>query len=113
LRKNGADTGITCTVAAGGTTCPASGSVAYAINDKISVRFNRSGSDNSTSMTFRVQLTGSGSNLVTPATGLPVAGGPGGIVVDNISSTTGASQVYISTRARPGRAVQASQAGLN
>jgi hypothetical protein len=60
-------------------------------------------------MTIRVELTGTG----TPAAGLPVAGGPGGIVVDNISSTTGASQVYISTRARPGRAVQASQAGLN
>ena len=113
LRKNGADTAITCTVPAGGTTCPASGSVSYAIGDTISVRFNRSGTGSSTAMTFRVQLTGSGSNLTTPAAGLPASGGTGGIVVDNVSSVAGASQVYYANRKRPGRAVQASQAGLN
>lgn len=112
LRKNGADTGITCTVAAGGTTCTASGSISYAIGDTISVRLNRSSTGTSNAMTFRVQLTGSGSNLVTPAAGISAAGGTGGIVVDNVSSAAGASQVYFSTRSRPGRAIQASQAGL-
>ena len=112
LRKNGADTGITCTVAAGGTTCPASGSVSYAIGDTISVRLNRSSTGTSGAMTFQVQLTGSGSNLVTPAAGISAAGGTGGIVVDNVSSAAGASQVYYSLRSRPGRAIQASQAGL-
>ena len=63
-------------------------------------------------MTFQVQLTGSGSNLVTPAAGISAAGGTGGIVVDNVSSAAGASQVYYSLRSRPGRAIQASQAGL-
>jgi hypothetical protein len=108
LRKNGSNTAISCSTANNSATNTCTGSVSYAAGDTLSVSAVRS-SGTSTAMTIRVELTGTG----TPAAGLPVAGGPGGIVVDNISSTTGASQVYISTRARPGRAVQASQAGLN
>jgi hypothetical protein len=44
--------------------------------------------------------------------GLPAPGGTSGIIVDNISSTTGASQIYYSTLTSPGNAVQASQAAL-
>jgi hypothetical protein len=109
LRKNGSNTAISCSTANNSATNTCTGSVSYAAGDTLSVSVDRSGTGTSTAMTIRVELTGTG----TPAAGLPVAGGPGGIVVDNISSTTGASQVYISTRARPGRAVQASQAGLN
>lgn len=112
LRKNGADTGITCTVEEFESTCTASGSVAYAAGDTISVRLNRSGTGTSAAMTFQVQLTGSGSNLTTPAAGFGAPGGTSGIVVDNVSTQAGASQIYYSTLARPGRAVQATQAGL-
>lgn len=49
----------------------------------------------------------------TASAGLPAAGGTGGIVIDNTSLTTGASEVYYSTLTSPGSAVQASQAGLN
>jgi hypothetical protein len=45
--------------------------------------------------------------------GLTVYGGTGGIVVDNISATAGASQVYFSHAATTGNAVQASQNALN
>lgn len=44
--------------------------------------------------------------------GIQATGGTGGIVIDNISSTTGASQIYYSTLTSPGNAVQASQAAL-
>jgi len=43
---------------------------------------------------------------------LPAPGGTSGIIIDNYSSTTGASQIYYSTLTSPGNAVQASQAGL-
>ena len=49
----------------------------------------------------------------TATTGLAAAGGTGGIIFDNISTVTGASQVYYSTLTSPGNAIQASQAGLN
>ncbi len=39
-------------------------------------------------------------------------GGTGGIIFDNISTVTGASQVYYSTLTSPGNAIQASQAAL-
>jgi len=45
--------------------------------------------------------------------GLAAPGGTSGIIVDNISSSTGASQIYYSTLTSPGSAIQASQAGLN
>jgi hypothetical protein len=44
--------------------------------------------------------------------GLAATGGTSGIIVDNISSTPGASQIYYSTLTSPGNAVQASQAAL-
>lgn len=62
-------------------------------------------------------LNGSGStswgSSNTARAGLQVYGGTGGIVVDNISGTAGASQVYFSHVSAPGNAVQASQNGLN
>ena len=47
-----------------------------------------------------------------PAAGLLIPGGTGGIVIDNISALSGASQVYFSNLSSPGNAYQASQAGL-
>jgi hypothetical protein len=44
--------------------------------------------------------------------GLAATGGASGMIIDNISSTTGASQIYYSTLTSPGNAVQASQALL-
>ncbi len=49
---------------------------------------------------------------VAPSAALAAAGGTGGIIIDNISSTGGASQVYYSTLTSPGNAIQASQAAL-
>ena len=60
----------------------------------------------------------------TPSAALPAPGGTSGIIIDNTSGTTGASQVYYSQTGfgtggsevaptLPGNAVQASQAGLN
>ena len=45
-------------------------------------------------------------------TGLKAPGGTGGIVVDNNSSTPGASQIYFTQQAAGGNAIQASQSGL-
>ena len=45
--------------------------------------------------------------------GLAAPGGASGIIIDNVSSTTGASQIYYSTLTNPGNAIQASQAALN
>ena len=42
-----------------------------------------------------------------------VTGGTGGIVVDNTSASTGASQVYFSQLQAGGNAIQASQATLD
>lgn len=64
---------------------------------------------------FMFNLTGATWNgsLAAGAT-LAATGGTGGIVVDNISSVSGASQVYYATQGTTGvgNAVQASQAGL-
>jgi hypothetical protein len=49
----------------------------------------------------------------TAVDGLAAPGGTSGIVIDNVSSVVGASQVYYMTRTSPGNAIQASQAGLN
>jgi len=49
----------------------------------------------------------------TPVASLQAPGGTGGIIIDNISATPGAAQIYYSTLTSPGNAVQASQAGLN
>jgi hypothetical protein len=54
-------------------------------------------------------------NTNAPMAGLPSAGGSGGLIIDNVSSTAGASQVYygqLGAAGVPGNAVQASQAGL-
>jgi hypothetical protein len=51
----------------------------------------------------------------TPRAGIISIGGSGGMVIDNVSSTAGASQVYygqLGGAGVPGNAVQASQAGL-
>jgi hypothetical protein len=63
---------------------------------------------------YMFNLTGKTWNAAATANaGLPAPGGTSGIVVDNVSSATGASQIYYSTLSNPGNAVQASQAGLN
>ncbi len=49
----------------------------------------------------------------TARAGLAVPGGSSGIIIDNTSNATGASQVYFSNLATPGKAYQASQALLN
>jgi hypothetical protein len=49
---------------------------------------------------------------IAPSASLPAAGGTGAIIIDNINSTAGASQVYYSTLTSPGNAIQASQAAL-
>ncbi|WP_240098590.1 hypothetical protein [Thermomonas flagellata] len=59
--------------------------------------------------------SGPWSPSLAPGAGLPTFGGTSGIVVDNISSSPGASQVYFSHGGNvngTGNAVQASQAGL-
>ena len=43
----------------------------------------------------------------------PAPGGTSGIIIDNISGTTGNSQIYYMTLAAPGTIVQASQAALD
>lgn len=48
-----------------------------------------------------------------PSAALAVPGGTGGIVVDNISATSGSSQVYFSHSDSTGNAIQASQSALD
>jgi hypothetical protein len=63
---------------------------------------------------YMYNMTGKTWNTsATANAGVSAPGGTGGIIVDNISTTTGASQIYYSTLTGPGNAVQASQAGLN
>ena len=63
---------------------------------------------------YMFNLTGiAWSTATTANAGLTAAGGTGGIIIDNISATAGASQIYYSTRTSPGRAIQASQSALN
>ena len=47
-----------------------------------------------------------------PAAALAAPGGTGGIVVDNVSGTTGNSQIYFGQLGAGGNAIQASQSGL-
>ena len=110
---NGAPTALSCEVT--GTSCTDTGSVLVTPGQQIAVRVVRDGSNEAQPGTIRVRLSGtppSSAPSLTLGAGLTAAGGTSGIVVDNISAQTGASQIYYSTRARPGRAVQASQAGL-
>jgi hypothetical protein len=106
LRKNAANTAITCAVAAGVATCTATTPpVSYAAGDTIDVSVVRTAGANTLTNTVRVQL----GTAATAA--LNANGGTGGIIIDN-TATGGGSQVYYATRTSPGIAVQASQAGL-
>jgi hypothetical protein len=66
---------------------------------------------------FAYNLTGlTWGTAITPDSSLNVSGGTGGtggIIIDGMAATTGASQIYYATRNTPGNAVQASQSGLN
>lgn len=96
---NGADEFIYASVTAWGTTTGCNGNTV------------------ATACVYMYKIAGSGAitwnNAAAATAGLPAAGGTGGIIVDNISTTTGASQIYYSTLTSPGNAVQASQAALN
>jgi hypothetical protein len=65
---------------------------------------------------FMLNLTGKAWNTSATANAtLPASGGTGGIIIDNVSITPGASQIYFSNlgiSGNPGNAVQASQAAL-
>lgn len=88
---NGADEYLYASVTAGGNDTGCSGACIYVFN-----------------------LTGLTWGTGAAATaGLPAPGGTSGIIIDNISATAGASQIYYSTLTSPGNAIQASQAGLN
>jgi hypothetical protein len=58
-------------------------------------------------------LTGIVWGTTNALAGLAAPGGTSGIVIDNVSATSGASQIYYSTLTSPGGAIQASQAALN
>jgi hypothetical protein len=62
---------------------------------------------------YMFNLAGAWSAAKTASAGLTAPGGTGGIIIDNISTATGASQIYYATRTSPGNAIQASQAALN
>jgi hypothetical protein len=63
---------------------------------------------------YMFNLTGITWSAATNATaGLAATGGTSGIVIDNVSGTSGSSQIYYSTLTSPGGAIQASQAALN
>ncbi|HVN36494.1 MAG TPA: hypothetical protein VMU96_14715, partial [Casimicrobiaceae bacterium] len=117
LRNNYTSTSVVCSIPAGSTTCSDSthSSPFPNVGDAIDVLVQKSAGGTNLTTTYRVQLTYTGTPWAasTAATaGIPAAGGAGGIIIDNISSTTGASQVYYSTVTSPGNAVQASQAAL-
>lgn len=86
-------------------------------NDYIYASVTASGNDTGCTgaCVYMYNLTGLtwNTNAVAGA-GIPATGGTGGIIVDNISATAGASQIYYSTLGSGGvgTAVQASQAGL-
>ena len=113
---NGATaTSITCKIPAGQIQCTDTYNTAsLATGNLVSIQVTRTGTG-AINTTRQVQLSKATSAAATASvvTGLPAAGGTSGIVVDNISTQAGTSQVYFSTLARPGRAIQASQAGLN
>jgi hypothetical protein len=102
-------------------TCSPVSEVMNGANDYIYVSVPVSGTANGCSGTtgtagcvYMYKLNGIAWSTSTASTaGIAAAGGTGGIIIDNISSTTGASQVYFSTITSPGNAVQASQALLN
>jgi len=117
LRNNYASTSVVCSIPAGSTTCSDNThtSTFPNVGDAIDVLVQKSAGGTNLTTTYRVQLTLTGtpwSATTTATAGIPAAGGTGGIIIDNVSSTVGASQVYYSTVTSPGNAVQASQAAL-
>ncbi|MEO8302756.1 MAG: hypothetical protein ABI724_01420 [Betaproteobacteria bacterium] len=73
-----------------------------------------SGTGGAAGCIYMYNLTGIAWSAATNTTaGLPAPGGTGGVIIDNTSSTVGASQIYYSTITSPGNAIQASQAALN
>ncbi len=112
LRRNASSTALTCSIAPGLSTCSdTTHTVALAANDLIDVQVARTGGTGNLTATFHVQLSAGGAGTAPNAT-LAASGGTSGIIIDNIAATAGASQIYYSTLANPGNAVQASQAGL-
>jgi hypothetical protein len=108
--------GDTSDASGGGGTCSPITDVQNGANNYIFVSVpelgNRTGCTGSCMYMFN--LTGIAWSGTTNATaGLTAPGGTGGIVIDNISATAGASQIYYSTLTSPGGAIQASQAALN
>ena len=87
---NGANDYIYASLAAGGNQTVCAGACIYLFN--------------LTGLTW-------GATAVAGA-GLAATGGTSGIIIDNISATAGASQIYYSTLTSPGNAIQASQAAL-
>ena len=86
-------------------------------NDYIYASVTASGNDTGCTgaCIYMFNLTGLTWGTVAVATaGFVATGGTSGIIIDNISSTTGASQIYYSTlgNGTTGNAVQASQAAL-
>jgi PQQ-like domain len=84
-------------------------------NDYIYVSVNALGNDTGCAgaCVYLYNLTGlTWNTAAVAAAGIAAPGGAGGIIIDNISATTGASQIYYSTITSPGNAIQASQAGL-
>lgn len=84
-------------------------------NDYIYAGVNAGGNDTGCTgaCIYMYNLTGLswGTGAVANA-GFAAAGGTSGIIVDNVSTSTGASQIYYSTLTSPGNAIQASQAAL-
>ncbi len=101
----------------GGTNadCSAITEVMNGTNDYIYASVTAGGNDTGCSgaCIYMFNLTGLtwGTAAVANA-GLAAAGGTSGMVIDNISTTSGASQISCSTLTSPGNAVQASQAAL-
>lgn len=104
-------------LAGGGRTCSPVMEVKNGANDFIfmSVDGAAAGSTGCTgACVFAYNLTGlTWGTGITPDSSLPASGGTGGMIIDGMAATTGASQIYYATRSSPGNAVQASQSGLN
>ncbi len=76
----------------------------------VSANGNKTGCTGACVYVFNVTGLDEWGTTANACAGLAAPGGTSGIVIDNISSTTDVSQIYYSTLASPGNAVQASQA---
>jgi hypothetical protein len=104
-------------LAGGGRTCSPVMEVKNGANDFIFMSVD-GGATASTgcagACVFAYNLTGlTWGTGITPDSSLNASGGTGGLIIDGMAATTGASQIYYATRTSPGNAVQASQSGLN